>query len=492
MRILLFLLLSLVTATSSSAQLKQCGANLNELSDRERQNALSFIQQERGVSRSGAFDSVAITVHIIESRSINSVELTAEDIEKEMASVNAAFSPSGVTFFMCGSPRSINGDGSYNFESGGVLNEQYYVPNTINVYYSDDVQGSGGQGVCGFAQFPFVGTPETRFIMMDKSCSTDGATLAHELGHFYGLFHTHETALGREFVDGSNCSSSGDRLCDTPADPDLSSPNVMSGCSYVGRLVDPKGSQYIPLTNNLMSYAPSRCVRSFTDEQAQVIREVHENENDYLISNCDFYPDFSIAADLDELIIRSDDNIAIDYNFELKKLEEIYDVTFKISFAEEVDDVGFLLHEERLQLTPESNQFSSSFELDLPFQPSTGTYFLKAVLDSDNEVIELTKKNNLAITNTVVDNSSLEDVELFPNPAQDELKLFFRNDNARGSLSIRIFSYDGRLVLEQEGFKSAEEYFQFIDVSNLQTGLYVVTVDFEKVSTNYSFKFMKK
>ena len=47
----------------------------------------------------------------------------------------------------------------------------------------------------------------------------------HEMGHFFGLLHTHgysNTVKTDEFVDGSNCNEAGDYFCDTPADPRLS------------------------------------------------------------------------------------------------------------------------------------------------------------------------------------------------------------------------------------------------------------------------------
>ncbi len=53
---------------------------------------------------------------------------------------------------------------------------------------------------------------------MNNSSAEDGATIAHEMGHYFGLLHTHETANGTELVNGTNCGTAGDLLCDTPAD----------------------------------------------------------------------------------------------------------------------------------------------------------------------------------------------------------------------------------------------------------------------------------
>ena len=77
-----------------------------------------------------------------------------------------------------------------------------------------------------------------------------------------GLYHTHQTSrFGYELVSGSNCDTAGDLICDTPADPGLSSSNVDTTCKYKGTSRDPDGNTYNPDTRNVMSY--SRAVRIF-------------------------------------------------------------------------------------------------------------------------------------------------------------------------------------------------------------------------------------
>ena len=70
---------------------------------------------------------------------------------------------------------------------------------------------------------------------MANGCANNGSTLPHEVGHFYGLPHTHDQ--GNELVNGSNCATAGDNFCDTPADPNLSGV-VNSSCVYTGTATD--------------------------------------------------------------------------------------------------------------------------------------------------------------------------------------------------------------------------------------------------------------
>jgi hypothetical protein len=92
------------------------------------------------------------------------------------------------------------------------------------------------------------------------------SVLSHEFGHCLGLFHTHsgrgcnDYANCAENIDESNCTTCGDLVCDTPADPCLSG-NVNTNCEYIG---DPSFS---PDVRNIMSYAPPVCLNDLTNGQ---------------------------------------------------------------------------------------------------------------------------------------------------------------------------------------------------------------------------------
>lgn len=475
------------------AQTPVCGSDFSLLSEKEQKAALDFYSRDLPpISKDNALDSVAITAHIVRSVAADFDDLTQEDIDAEIEKANKAYSEAGIVFFLCGSPRYIKGKTIYDFNSGDQLNSQNYIPNTVNVYFVEDLQVNADVGLCGYAQFPWVGDVKLRYIMMNQACSTNGSTLAHELGHFYGLFHTHETFRGREYVDGSNCQTAGDQICDTPADPNLSLPNAMAGCAYVGRYTDPKGASYEPHISNLMAYSPSACRHYFSDGQKRVMRAINENENAYLTSRCDFYPDFGAETKLKDLTIRSDEDISIDYTFDYMGIEKDYEVELKISLADAPDEIGLLLHREKVLIQPGQTRVSKRFDLDFPITRGTGVYYLVAEIDSERKVIERTERNNKTNTIVTVDNTSLEDVLIFPNPAVDEVKLFFRNDKVKGAFKIRIFGYDGRFYRQVEGFKNQDEYFQLLEVGALQPGLYILSVDFELSNTEYTFKFLKK
>ncbi len=117
---------------------------------------------------------------------------------------------------------------------------------------------------------------------------------AHEIGHTFGIMHTHQArcngensnadcgdcyqeSVSRTKTQGAfclsqvgdlKCETNGDRICDTPADPDISD-NVgpIPNCNYTGGGQDNWGDSWIPDTNNLMSYSNIRCLTEFSISQ---------------------------------------------------------------------------------------------------------------------------------------------------------------------------------------------------------------------------------
>lgn len=104
--------------------------------------------------------------------------------------------------------------------------------------------------------------------------TTNESTLAHEMGHCFGLYHTFETSNGRENVRRSggacvNCSSTGDLLCDTPADLNHTENEVDASCDVIGGNVADEcdGSIYNFPTENIMTYGGRECRNIFTNGQ---------------------------------------------------------------------------------------------------------------------------------------------------------------------------------------------------------------------------------
>jgi PKD repeat protein len=204
--------------------------------------------------------SIPIKAHIIRT-SAGTGGLTEAQLNAAMSNMNAYYANALMEFFICDGINYIDDSNYYDYETDeeAALRAAHQVDGLVNIYFTDDItSSSSGGGLCGYAYYP--GGPDV--ILMQNSCAINGSTLIHEVGHFFSLIHTHgpsNSELTTELVDGSNCSTDGDLLCDTPADPQLGTSTVTSACVYTGTAVDGNGAAFTPDPTNIMSYSRKAC-----------------------------------------------------------------------------------------------------------------------------------------------------------------------------------------------------------------------------------------
>lgn len=138
-------------------------------------------------------------------------------------------------------------------------------------------------------------------VMLNNEVRGSSITLTHELGHFFSLPHpfngwesdpydpdkhgnpVQANAPGfgaTEKMDGSNCTTAGDRICDTP--PDYNFAGV--SCNWTEQILDPNGTLVDPEEKLTMGYFPcSKDDYFFTEMQKQImIQDLATNNRDYL------------------------------------------------------------------------------------------------------------------------------------------------------------------------------------------------------------------
>lgn len=187
--------------------------------------------------------------------------------------LNTFYGPAKLKFYQCDDINFIDDDEYFNFNQNqeNEVCRDRDVYGVVNAYFFNSVRASGGGALCGYAYFP--GSRRDR-VVMSNACATNGSTFVHEVGHFFSLYHTHgKTNNGStdELVDGSNCMTAGDNICDTPADPNLSG-KVNNQCNYTGNGMDANGHAYKPDPKNLMSYSRKSCRTVLTDGQLERVR----------------------------------------------------------------------------------------------------------------------------------------------------------------------------------------------------------------------------
>ncbi|MCF8246892.1 MAG: zinc-dependent metalloprotease [Saprospiraceae bacterium] len=241
---------------------------------------------EEYMKEGGAKMATVVPIHIhIVRRDDGTGGINVATVQSEIANyVNTRYSSIGVSFQECSPATYINSTAYYDLSGdpeGDAMSAAYNVPNVLNLYFVNDPDGA-----CGWARFTFLLPSD--YVVIANGCADNTSTLAHEIGHYFDLFHTHETAFGAECVDGSNCAVAGDLFCDTPADPVLSGKvTAYPGCGYVGADLDPcNNDPYTPSTHNIMSYSQKQCRDIFTAQQNAKILFTIANGRSYLDYGC--------------------------------------------------------------------------------------------------------------------------------------------------------------------------------------------------------------
>ena len=198
-----------------------------------------------------------------------------------LCELNKHFDSLSVQFYLFDSINHISNGNYHNFMGGYAVGNQmmnqHNVQNVCNIYIVENPNG-----VCGYAYYPGSG-PSNGLggIALNKNCAGPGSTtLAHEVGHWLSLPHTFSKFRGVEFVNGTNCDTTGDLFCDTRAD----FLNYRWSCPYTGTQTDPNGDLYVPDETNFMSYSLDRCMTKFSNQQKVAMRLSITRDRPYLLT----------------------------------------------------------------------------------------------------------------------------------------------------------------------------------------------------------------
>ena len=177
--------------------------------------------------------------------------------QQQINNLNAHIAGTGVEFCIQDIMFHDLQDPTVTYPAGPTVG---FDPNSMNVYCTPEII----PGYCGYASYP----SGTTFVIQNSCMEPSSKTFSHEAGHYFFLPHTFsgtENGSNPECVDGSNCSSAGDYICDTAADDNG---GFASNCNYIGGGTDNcNGDTYAPNEDNIMSYSYNWCRIEFTPNQ---------------------------------------------------------------------------------------------------------------------------------------------------------------------------------------------------------------------------------
>ncbi len=185
-------------------------------------------------------------------------------IQFELASLDPGGSPTnGIT-------RSANN--TWFNDGGAYYNTLAWDPSRyLNIYTN---KASGALGYVPFLpQEGSVGSNSDRVVILWSSFGLNGPigppynkgrTVTHEVGHYFGLWHTFDNGCGQANLPG--CQTTGDRVCDTNREQ---TPHYGCSASSTCTSSDP--------IDNYMNYTDDLCMEQFTPDQVRRMRCTLEN-----------------------------------------------------------------------------------------------------------------------------------------------------------------------------------------------------------------------
>ena len=204
----------------------------------------------------------------------------------------------------------------------------------INIWVVSEIDNNdGGAGIQGYAYFPFNNPRDGITILFNafgtvgtlKSYTNMNRTLTHEVGHYFGLYHTFNDT--NSCSSESNCVTQGDRVCDTPTTI-LNSSCSAPACS---------GTQQIA---NYMDYTSQTCQDMFTEGQKTRMRTTLETQRTSMLSSLGCAPVFARDAGITAIASPNGSSCNTTYNPSVTLTNFGSQTLTSISILYNVDGVG--------------------------------------------------------------------------------------------------------------------------------------------------------
>jgi Secretion system C-terminal sorting domain len=464
--------------------------------------------ENQGVSNRNAIKYVPVYFHLV-ANDDGIGRLKPARVLEAMCQLNADFLPSQIQFYLSELPgvglfdTLINNQNVYEGQSNEFLMNSKRHPNAINVYVVEDCQTSNtpsGGTVLGYYK------PNKDWVVMNKSeiggnaSVTANSYFSHEMAHYFSLMHLYaglefySPGLGVpadsslfELMDGSNCTTTGDYICDTP--PDYGFGFLQIGCApYAGGALDPNGVLIDPMENNMMGSFLG-CDFAFTPQQnAVMIADLDSQERDYLDNV--FEPVATeITTPLDFLYSPSiNDTTAFfdEVTFEWLSVAGATQYIFEVDIT-----AGFSSNQKQTRIVSANSLTLNNLNTDKRYYwriKPFNEYATCATVSATNSF-----RTSIVSTSANKEVTKVISWQIQPNPVSNTENVLLKV-HAKNTFEGKIEMTDasGRLVfIKNAQFFNAGENTKVLEIGELKNGVYFVTIMSENLKTTQKLVVLK-
>ncbi|USN98736.1 MAG: zinc metalloprotease [Phycisphaeraceae bacterium] len=226
---------------------------------------------------------VQVVVHVIQNSSgtgyispamvQSQIDILNEDYQAIPGTNGAPGSDGQIEFFLAtedpaGNPTSgitYSTNNTWFNDGGGYYNTLAWDTNRYLNIYTNSASGALGY-VPDLPQGGIAGSTADRVVVLYSAFGRNsplhpyhlGRSATHEIGHYFGLYHTFQNGC----ASASGCSSNGDRICDTNPEqsPTFGCPGSLNSCGLPAPF------------HNYLDYSDDICMNNFTHDQINRMR----------------------------------------------------------------------------------------------------------------------------------------------------------------------------------------------------------------------------
>lgn len=414
------------------------------------------------------------------------------DVIQELCHLNEEYAETDLVFYIDNGFNQLDHDAVYdNPTSGGavakmILESRDQGSGALNVFITQNAnRGSGNNGTTlGYY------SPSNDYVVVRKSqIGKETSTLSHEMGHYFSLSHTHygwdedpwmenihglkvtranHNVAGNivpvELVDQSNCEEAADLICDTPPDYNFGL-TWNSNCTKFNIEVRDRNNDLVePSQENAMSYFLGCETKTYTPQQAAIMREDFNGEfRDHI--RRDYVPSSGMLADVE-----------IETPSFNETVEHFDKVELTWTFVENAQEYLIVLtsgSEQQIYTTDETSLILDNLQPNKNYNWSIVP--INETGGCSNPQSSLFRTND--VSSPVVDPDFATQINLYPNPVSgdDKIKMTFTS-NIRTISQVEISDVNGKLVYSQaeqviQGSNAIE-----VELPNLTSGIYIIHV----------------